>query len=220
MTEITKMFDGHEIRALVQHGEPWFVAKDVAEALGYRAAYDMTRMIDAEDRGTHKVRTPSGEQDMAIINESGLYSAILRSERPEAKAFKRWLTSEVLPSIRKTGAYRIPEKLRKESVATRNALTEQWSEHGATAPYHYINLTRKSYAVLGFGRTAKKADMTAEQIGELRVLESVEWLKLLRHPEIKSYRGLEASLEETGRALPLFTAGIAGALPRPAEAVS
>ena len=103
---ISKAFEGHNIRIITdQQGEPWFVAADIAQALEYRMASDMTRWIDEDERGTQIVRTPSGDQEMTVINESGLYSAILRSRKPEAKLFKRWVTFEVLPSIRKHGGY-------------------------------------------------------------------------------------------------------------------
>lgn len=103
---ISKAFEGHNIRIITdQQGEPWFVAADIAQVLEYRMASDMTRWIDEDERGTQIVRTPSGDQEMTVINESGLYSAILRSRKPEAKLFKRWVTFEVLPSIRKHGGY-------------------------------------------------------------------------------------------------------------------
>lgn len=102
-------FKGRPVRVVTgAGGEPWFVAADVAAVLEYRMASDMTRALDDEERGTQIVRTPSGDQEMTVINESGLYSAILRSRKPEAKAFKKWVTSEVLPSIRKTGGYQAP----------------------------------------------------------------------------------------------------------------
>lgn len=82
-------------------GEPLFVASDVASILGYRMASDMTRRQDPDEKGTRSVRTPGGTQELTVINESGLYTAILGSKLSEAKAFKRWVTSEVLPSIRK-----------------------------------------------------------------------------------------------------------------------
>lgn len=88
--------------------EPWFVGKDVAEALGYEKPTDSVRKrVDEEDRGISKMETPSGIQNMTIINESGLYSLILSSKLPSAKQFKRWVTSEVLPELRKTGSYSI-----------------------------------------------------------------------------------------------------------------
>ena len=97
-----------EIRTITKDGEPWFVASDVAKALGYRMASDMTRRIDEEDKGYTKVRTHGGEQEMSIINESGLYAGVFCSSLDSAKSFKHWVTSEVLPSIRKTGSYSKP----------------------------------------------------------------------------------------------------------------
>lgn len=101
-----------EIRTVELDGEPWLVGKDVAEALGYKNPRQaMASNVDAEDRGVHTVDTPSGKQEMAIINESGLYSLVLSSKLPGAKRFRRWVTTEVLPSIRKHGAYMTPETL-------------------------------------------------------------------------------------------------------------
>lgn len=98
--------EGQTIRAgLDDSGEPWFVATDIAKILGYRMASDMTRRLDEDDRGTRSVRTPSGDQQMTTINEPGLYAAVLGSQVEGAKAFKRWVTHEVLPAIRKHGAY-------------------------------------------------------------------------------------------------------------------
>lgn len=96
---------GANIRTILKDGEPWFVANDVSEPLGYRMTSDMTRNLDAEDKDTHSVSTLGGKQRMTIISESGLYSAILGSKLKNAKKFKRWVTSEVLPSIRKNGGY-------------------------------------------------------------------------------------------------------------------
>ena len=90
---------------LDEDGNPWWLAKDVAEILGYRMASDMTRNLDDDEKGTHFMRTPGGEQEVSIINESGLYAAILRSNKPEAREFRRWVTHEVLPALRKTGRY-------------------------------------------------------------------------------------------------------------------
>lgn len=101
-----------EIRTIEKDGEPWFVGKDVAAALGYEKPTDAVRKhVDVEDRGISKMETPSGAQETTIINESGLYSLVLSSKLPTAKKFKRWVTSEVIPSIRKHGAYMTPDKL-------------------------------------------------------------------------------------------------------------
>lgn len=96
---------GH-IRGLKIEGDPWFVGKDIAAALGYSdTAQAIRKHIDDEDKGVVESTTPGGKQNITIINESGLYSLMLKSKLPGAKKFKRWVTSEVLPSIRKTGAY-------------------------------------------------------------------------------------------------------------------
>lgn len=95
-----------QVRTVEIDGTPWLVGKDVAVALGYKNPQRAIRdHVDAEDKGVTKTVTPSGEQEMLIINESGLYSLILSSKMPKAKAFKHWVTGEVLPAIRKNGAY-------------------------------------------------------------------------------------------------------------------
>ena len=110
-----KIFENPEfgsIRTLQKDGEPWFVGKDVAAALGYsNPRKAIADHVDEEDKGVTNCYTLGGNQNMTIINESGLYSLILSSKLPTAKAFKRWITSEVLPSIRKHGAYMTPETL-------------------------------------------------------------------------------------------------------------
>lgn len=99
-------FENAEIRTVLIDGEPWWVASDVCSVLGYSRVADALRMLDEDDLGTHSVRGPDGlERPTQIISEAGLYSLILRSKRPEAKAFKRWVTHEVIPQIRKTGSY-------------------------------------------------------------------------------------------------------------------
>lgn len=88
-----------------------FVAADVSDALNYRTASDMTRRLDDSDKGYANVRTLGGEQEMIVISESGLYDAIFRSNADRAKPFRKWVTSEVIPSIRKHGAYMTPDML-------------------------------------------------------------------------------------------------------------
>lgn len=90
-------------------GEPWFVAKDVTNILGLDRPSQSTRYLDEDERGMCLVDTPSGDQQMLTVSEAGLYSLVLRSRKPEARAFKRWVTHEVLPSIRRHGAYMTTE---------------------------------------------------------------------------------------------------------------
>lgn len=111
MNEI-KIFNNQvfgEIRTLQIDGEPWFVGKDIANALGYKnSTIALVDNVDAEDKGVTKVSTLGGMQDATIINESGLYSLVFGSRLEGAKRFKHWVTSEVIPQIRKTGTYNLP----------------------------------------------------------------------------------------------------------------
>jgi prophage antirepressor-like protein len=99
---------GNEVRTIMINDEPWWVAKDVCEVLGIRTN-DAMNSLDEDEKGYETIVSPGGPQEMAIINEPGLYSLILRSRKPEAKQFKRWVTHEVLPTIRKKGYYVAPD---------------------------------------------------------------------------------------------------------------
>lgn len=108
-----KLFENQEfgsVRTVTINGEPWLVGKDVALSLGYKNPQEAIRNhVDDDDKGVSEILTPGGKQSVPIINESGLYSLVLSSKMPGAKKFRRWVTSEVLPSIRKTGGYSIPQ---------------------------------------------------------------------------------------------------------------
>ena len=109
------VFHGQEVRTLTIDNEPWFVGKDVAEILGYSKSRNAIALhVDEEDALKQGIPTSGGIQEMILINESGLYSLILSSKLPQAKEFKRWVTSEVLPQIRQQGAY-VPENLSDEA---------------------------------------------------------------------------------------------------------
>ncbi len=110
-----KIFNNNEfgeVRTIEIKGEAWFIGKDVASALGYSNTRDaLSKRVDLEDKGVANHDTLGGTQEVTIINESGLYSLILSSKLPNAKKFKKWVTSEVLPSIRKNGMYATDELL-------------------------------------------------------------------------------------------------------------
>ena len=107
-----RIFNNEEfgkIRTVTINNEPWFVSKDVATALGYSNSRDaISKHVFDDDKGVAKCDTPSGRQEMSVINESGLYALIFGSKLDSAKRFKHWVTSEVLPSIRRTGSYQKP----------------------------------------------------------------------------------------------------------------
>lgn len=103
-----------EIRTVEINGEPWFVGKDVAEQLGYKDTVNALKShVDGDDKAWWQITTQFGTKDTTIINESGLYSLVLSSKLPTAKQFKRWITSDVIPTIRKHGAYMTPETIEK-----------------------------------------------------------------------------------------------------------
>lgn len=111
-------FESHEVRSLLLNNEPWFVGKDVADVLGYQnGSRDINRHVDEEDRQNYQNGTFDSPRGMTIINESGLYSLVLSSKLPSAKKFKRWVTSEVLPALRKTGQYQVKELSGQELMA-------------------------------------------------------------------------------------------------------
>lgn len=122
-------YEEQQVRTIEKNSEPWFVGKDVADILGYTdTAQAVRKHIDDEDKGVVEMTTPGGKQNMVIINESGLYSLILSSKLPTAKKFKRWVTSEVLPSLRKTGEYKItPAQQNRLDIMERNSRAREAS---------------------------------------------------------------------------------------------
>ena len=111
------------VRVVMIDDTPWFVGKDVAAMLGYKEATKAVReRVDEEDKGVSKIDTPGGTQELTIINESGLYSLVLSSKLPTAKQFKRWVTNEVLPSVRKHGAYMTAETITKSLQDPKNLI--------------------------------------------------------------------------------------------------
>ena len=131
MENTVKIFSSKEfgeVRTVTIDNEPWFVGKDVATSLGYKNTRQAlaTNVMD-EDKGVHSMDTPSGIQQMTVINESGLYALIFGSKLESAKRFKHWVTSEVLPSIRKHGVYAVDELLQNPDMAIKafTALKEE-----------------------------------------------------------------------------------------------
>lgn len=117
-------FEGNEVRTLKINEEPYFVGKDVAKILGYKNTKDaLAKHVEVEDKLGSQIATSGQRREMTVINESGLYSLILSSKMPNAKRFKHWVTSEVLPAIRKHGAYMTDEKA-FDVVNNKNGLAE------------------------------------------------------------------------------------------------
>ena len=117
-------FESHALRVnLDAAGQPWFVAADVCAALDLPETHKAIARLDDDEKGRNSIPTPGGQQEMSVVNESGLYNLVLGSRKPEAKRFKRWITHEVLPSIRKTGAYASPMSVTALPAPTQDRVT-------------------------------------------------------------------------------------------------
>jgi len=117
-------FESHALRVnLDAAGQPWFVAADVCAALDLPETHKAIARLDDDEKGRNSIPTPGGLQEMSVVNESGLYNLVLGSRKPEAKRFKRWITHEVLPSIRKTGAYAAPMPVTALPAPTQDRVT-------------------------------------------------------------------------------------------------
>lgn len=177
------------IRTIEKDGEPWFVGKDVAAALGYKEPTKAAReKVDDDDKGVSKIDTPSGIQEMTIINESGLYSLVLSSKLPTAKKFKRWVTNEVIPSIRKHGAYMTPETLEKVLLSpdtlmqlAQNLKDEQEKRKALEAQIEsqkpavlFTGAVETSKTSILIGELAKMLKQNGINIGQNRLFE---WLR-------------------------------------------
>lgn len=126
MTELkTWDFSGSEVRTVLVNGEPWWVLKDVCTVLELSSPHKVAERLEDDEKGRSLIPTLGGEQESTIVNESGLYSVILRSDKPQAKPFRRWVTAEVLPSIRKTGSYALRDSYQIEDPIER---AKRWIE--------------------------------------------------------------------------------------------
>ena len=195
-------FEGtDEIRTLLINDEPYFVGKDVAEVLGYKNTPKAIRdHIDEEDKRTERIVHPlGGQQDTWLINESGLYSLILKSKLPSAKKFKRWVTSEVLPTIRKHGMYATEELLNnpdlliriatqlKEERTNRLIAEQRVNEFKPKVDYYDKILANKSLMTISI--IAKNYGMSGQEMNQLlhdlgiQYKQSKTWLLYSKHQD-------------------------------------
>lgn len=172
--QIFKNPDFGEIRTLSLNGEPWFVAADVCKALGIANSRDAVSRLDGDEKGVALTDTPGGAQDVVTVNEPGLYTLVLSSRKPEAKTFKRWVTHEVIPAIRKNGGYiaeqesMTPEELMakaltvaQRTLAEREARISQLSTQAAImAPKaDYFDELVERNTLTNFRETAKQLEV-------------------------------------------------------------
>jgi prophage antirepressor-like protein len=159
-TQITQFnFNDNEVRCQIINNEPWFVAKDLCEILSLENVTKALQNLDDDERGLTTIQSPSGIQEYNIINESGMYSLILRSRKPEAKVFKKWVTSEVLPSIRKHGSYSSTEQTAIPQPPQNNALSDAIKALKLTSIDNSLKSTAQvlsMYKFIKFNTDAKK----------------------------------------------------------------
>lgn len=168
------------VRTLVVNNEPWFVGKDIAESLGYTATEKAIRThIDGDDKGVTEMDTPGGKQKVVIINESGLYSLVLSSKLPSAKKFKRWVTSEVLPALRKTGQYQKElsgsELMAKALIEAQNVLAAKDKQIEEMKPKAlFADAVATSHTSILVGELAKILKQNGIEMGQKRLFA---WLR-------------------------------------------
>lgn len=183
-----QVFKNHEfgsVRTLVIDNEPWFVGKDVAEALGYKNTKDaLAKHVDSEDKEILKSQNATLEnipnRGVTVVNESGLYSLILSSKLPSAKKFKRWVTSEVLPALRKTGQYQVKELsgselMAKALIEAQNVLAAKDKQIEEMKPKAlFADAVATSHTSILVGELAKILKQNGIEMGQKRLFA---WLR-------------------------------------------
>lgn len=179
--QIFKSNEFGEVRTVIIDNEPWFVGKDVAMALGYTNPQKAVRdHVLEEDRGMNEMDTPSGRQNLAVINESGLYALIFGSKLESAKRFKHWVTSEVLPTIRKTGGYQMQAPQGKELLAlavleAQKTIEEQTAQIERMRPKEiFADAVATSRQSILIGQLAKLICQNGHEIGQKRLFK---WMR-------------------------------------------
>lgn len=183
--QIIKSFNFQEsaVRIFNEDGDLYFVAADIAGPMGYGNTAHMLRMIDDEDKGIRNVDTLGGRQQMLAINESGLYQAILKSRKPEAKVFKRWVTNEVLPALRKTGKYEVsaPATPALPDFSNPAAAARAWADQFEKAQTLSVALTDAQPALEFHKAVGKSTSLhTVTDVAKMIGLSGQALYKLLR----------------------------------------
>ncbi len=159
-------YESSEIRTVQINGEPWFVLSDVCKVLELSSPHKVAERLDGDEKGRNQIPTLGGVQEMAVVNESGLYAVILRSDKPQAKPFRKWVTSEVLPSIRKHGSYSVQSQFADLSpqlqvliqMETRQKQIEARQAEQATALAGLEQKIQNTCEVIALDKTAWRKD--------------------------------------------------------------
>ena len=195
---LVKNFKKKDVRIILINGNPFFAAEDVCNALEIKNSRQAISYLDKDDVITNDgVDTIGRKSKMNYVNESGLYQLVFKSRKESAKKFKRWVTLEVLPSIRKTGKYSVASEVRKMSAKHRNTLTSQWASKGIRKPGDFRDLTIEEYRQLFNNTDIRKPQMSEGEILMLSAFEALETLKLYNNSEIGGFADCKISISET-----------------------
>lgn len=196
--KITKYFENRKVRITIIKNEPYFNAQDTCNMLGLSNTSRSISNLSKDDiRLSNVIDTLGRNTKVYFISEQGLYDLIFKSKKKEAREFQKWVTHEVIPSIRKTGKYSIPDEIKKLSTKKRNLLTDEWKNHGIEKPHHFIQLTLQEYKAMGVKKGVRKEDMDKKQLLLLSALESMEMFKLFENDNVTGYYECKDSLIET-----------------------
>lgn len=214
-----KIFERQEfgqVRVVDVNGEPWFVAKDVCECLELTNTSQTLSYLDDDEKGITTNDTPGGQQEMSIVSEAGLYSLILRSRKPEAKAFKRWITHEVLPAIRKTGqygGYALPRVPKSFPDALRMIADIEEEKQLALEQRDYYKRTkaeigsrREATSMATASAAIRQRDALADKLGEgkhYKQVKAIPWLLEVFHESAGMYSQVGRKLSQLGERMGL-----------------
>lgn len=193
-------YEGQQMRHVLVDGEPWFVASDVARILDLGNVHSSVALLDDDEKGLHTVDTPGGAQSLLAVNEPGLYSLILRSRKTEAKLFKRWITHDVLPMIRKTGAFAVPKSreqlLARAVIEANSAISEAHQQIEALTPraeaWDELASADGDYSVADAAKILARAGV---QTGPQRLFEQLAGIRWIHRASDGKWRAYAAAVD-------------------------